>query len=263
MPYRLAWLPEVLRNEGLKVAEVPGWADRGRAEMGIPAGVVCHHTGTANAADKNMPTLSVLIEGRSDLPGPLAQLGLGRDGTYYVVAAGRCNHAGAGSWRGISGNSRFIGIEGENAGSRDAAWPPEQMDAYRRGVAAILKQIGAQVDMCCGHREYAPNRKDDPLFDMDRFRADVQGILKGTGAVLPLIAAKDQVNRPTLRRGSRGADVKTIQAKLGIAADGVFGAGTEAAVRVFQRARNTVPDGIVGPATWKLLDGVPPPAAIP
>ena len=64
-----------------------------------------------------MPSLDTLIQGRSDLPGPLAQLGLGRDGTYYVIAAGKCNHAGAGSWKGVtSGNTDFIGIEAENTG---------------------------------------------------------------------------------------------------------------------------------------------------
>ena len=71
-------------------------------------------------------------------------LGIGRDGTYYVIAAGRCNHAGKGSWKGVTtGNSSFIGIEAENTGlSNDTPWPDVQMDAYRRGVAAILKHIG-------------------------------------------------------------------------------------------------------------------------
>ncbi len=254
MTFSLTWLPGVLRNAGLKVAEVPGWADRGHGDMGSVVGVVCHHTGTPGALDKNMPTLDVLVKGRSDLSGPLSQLGLGRDGTYYVVAAGRCYHAGEGQWKGVSGNSRFIGIEGENGGSRADAWPPEQMDAYRRGVAAILKQIGADVSMCCGHREYAPHRKDDPLFDMDQFRTDVQAIMRGNGAVRPLIPAADAKARDTLRRGSRGDLVKAVQGKIGIAADGLFGPGTEAAVRRFQRGKNVVADGIVGPKTWALID---------
>ncbi|HSC19988.1 MAG TPA: N-acetylmuramoyl-L-alanine amidase [Rhizomicrobium sp.] len=257
MAYRLIWLPEVLRGAGLKVAEVPGWTDRGHGEMGEPVGVICHHTGTAGALDKNMPTLRVLVEGRSDLSGPLAQLGLGRDGTFYVVAAGLCYHAGAGNWAQIaSGNSRFIGIEAENGGTRNDAWPDEQMDAYRRGVAAIFRHIGAPSGMCCGHREFAlpQGRKDDPLFDMQAFRSGVEAILRGRADIRPIIPARDQANRPTLRRGSRGAPVETVQSKLGVGPDGLFGAITEAAVRAFQRQRNAVPDGIVGPKTWTLLD---------
>lgn len=257
MTYRLTWLPGVLRAAGLKVAEVPGWADRGHGDIGEVSGVVCHHTGTPGGLDKNMPTLDVLINGRSDLSGPLSQLGLGRDGTYYVVAAGLCYHAGKGQWKGItSGNTHFIGIEGENGGTVNDAWPPEQMDAYRRGVAAVLKQISGDVSMCCGHREYAPGRKDDPLFDMDQFRSDVQAIMRGSGAVRPLIPAFDGSDHPTLHRGSRGEPVKLVQAKINVATDGVYGPGTEAAVRQFQRDKKVVPDGIVGPKTWALITGV-------
>src|ERR1044071_5736215 len=104
-----------------------------------------------------MPSLDLLISGRSDLPGPLAQLGLGRDGTYYVIAAGRCNHAGKGIWQGQpNGNSNFIGIEAENTGlSNDLPWPQVQVDAYHRGVAAILTHVGRSYVYCCGHKEFA------------------------------------------------------------------------------------------------------------
>jgi hypothetical protein len=95
MIFSLTWLPGVLREAGVKVAPVDGWESRGRGEMGPIEGVICHHT--AGPKSGNMPSLRTLIEGRSDLPGPLSQLGLGRDGTYYVIAAGRCNHAGAGT----------------------------------------------------------------------------------------------------------------------------------------------------------------------
>src|SRR5438270_13660335 len=146
MPYSLIWLPAILKSAGLKVAPVDGWEDRGRGDMGNILGIICHHTATQDKG--NMPTLHTLIHGRSDLPGPLAQLGLGRDGTFYIVAAGRCNHAGKGSWQGVTtGNSSFIGIEAENTGlSDDTPWPDVQMDAYRRGVAAILIRIGTTAD---------------------------------------------------------------------------------------------------------------------
>src|SRR5262245_28962940 len=107
MAFSLTWLPNVLLEAGLRVAEQPGWKDRGRSEVGPIKGVICHHTATPNKTS-NMPSLRTLIDGRSDLPGPLSQLGLGRDGTFFVIAAGRCNHAGRGNWQGLTnGNQNF------------------------------------------------------------------------------------------------------------------------------------------------------------
>lgn len=255
MAYSLTWLPDVLEAAGLKVAEQPGWLDRGVGDAGATKGVICHHTG--GAATGNMPSLGVITNGRPGLSGPLAQLGLGRDGTFYVVAAGRAQHAGPGEWREIrTGNTNFIGIEAENTGKPDDIWPAVQMDAYRRGVAAILRKIGASEQMCCGHKEYAlpPGRKPDPLFDMNAFRAGVAAILDGTAPAPSLIPAVDAQQRPTLRRGAKGQPVADLQRKLGLPADGVFGPRTEAAVREFQRSKAAVQDGIVGPKTWAALD---------
>ncbi len=219
-----------------------------------------------------MPSLRTLINGREGLPGPLSQLGLGRDGTFYVIAAGRANHAGRGEWRGVvNGNSNFIGIEAENTGrDNDLPWPEVQIDAYQRGVAAILKHIGRGEEFCAGHKEYAlpRRRKVDPRFDsddhshidMDRFRANVAAILAGTAPPPRLIPAVEPSGlratpgRPTLRRGMTGPLTAQVQAKVGVAVDGKFGAITEAAVRAFQRARGLVADGIVGPKTWAALD---------
>ena len=161
MAFSLTWLAQVLQDAGLKVAEQPGWQDRGRGPMGVVRGVICHHT--AGPKTGIMPSLKVITDGRPDLPGPLAQLGLGRDGTWFIVAAGRANHAGAGSWKGVTaGNSSFIGIEAENMGTAADPWPAVQMDAYKRGVAAILKKIGADASMCAGHKEYALPRGARP-----------------------------------------------------------------------------------------------------
>ena len=273
MAQQLTWLSTVLQNAGLKVAEVPGWQNRGRpAPLGIIKGVICHHT--AGSKNGNMPSLNVIINGRSDLPGPLAQLGLGRDGTFYIIAAGRCNHAGNGIWKGeTNGNSSFIGIEAENTGGfknppgpKDPPldpWPVAQLNAYYRGVAAILSHVGASSNMCCGHKEYAlpRGRKPDPhTLDMDQFRLNVKAIMEGTAAPLILIPGKDYQDRPTLRRNSASNLkflVKEIQLKIGITdakIDGIFGPSTEAWVRQFQRENYLVPDGIVGPKTWEALD---------
>jgi len=256
MALPLIWMADVLRDAGLKVAEQPGWKERGKSNFGPVKGVMCHHT--AGAKNGVMPSLNVVTNGLPSLPGPLSQLGLGRDGTYFVIAAGRANHAGGGAWQGVtSGNTSFIGIEAENCGTQDDfPWPEVQMDAYRRGVAAILTKIGADAKMCCGHKEYAlpRGRKPDPLFNMDTFRAEVAAIMAGTAPGPTLVPAVDVKNRPTLRRGAQGKLVKAIQKAVGVNDDGDFGAITEAAVRRFQRLEGLVPDGIVGPKTWAALD---------
>src|SRR4051794_4097945 len=58
-----------------------------------------------------------------------------------------------------------------------------------------------------------------------------------------------------LRVGSTGPDVVRVQATLGIATDGIFGAQTEAAVRAFQQKVGLAADGVVGAATWRALFG--------
>ncbi len=59
----------------------------------------------------------------------------------------------------------------------------------------------------------------------------------------------------TLRRGDQGTDVWYLQGRLGIGTDGIFGGGTEAAVRTYQGTHRPPlsPDGVVGPRTWAAL----------
>lgn len=63
----------------------------------------------------------------------------------------------------------------------------------------------------------------------------------------------------TLKEGSRGTEVKTMQQKLKNwgyytgAVDGIFGPKTTAAVKYFQRRNNLTADGIAGPKTLAAL----------
>ena len=58
-----------------------------------------------------------------------------------------------------------------------------------------------------------------------------------------------------LRKGSRGDGVKIMQEALGIGADGIFGPGTERALKEWQAENGLTADGIAGPATFaKLLE---------
>lgn len=75
-------------------------------------------------------------------------------------------------------------------------------------------------------------------------------------------SASSPLALPLLKRGAGikpkppDENVRLLQQKLGIAADGQFGAGTETAVRTFQRRNGLTPDGIVGPKTWVALFAV-------
>lgn len=61
------------------------------------------------------------------------------------------------------------------------------------------------------------------------------------------------VTRPTIQLGSRGADVRYLQTKLRLTADGIFGPKTRAAVIAFQKSKGLTADGIVGPRTWAAI----------
>lgn len=57
----------------------------------------------------------------------------------------------------------------------------------------------------------------------------------------------------TLKLGSRGIDVITLQKKLNLHQDGIFGPLTEEAVKEFQKSNGLTIDGIVGAKTWAKL----------
>ena len=185
MPYQTG-VVEALQDHGLIVGYVPGWETRGSSSFN-PKGHVVHH----DAGSHWTTPPGILIAGRADLPGPLCNFALGRDGKVWIVAAGRANHAGLGSWKGLVGNSSVWGTEANNAGTGEE-WPDVQIDAYARLCAATYDYSGFTAEYVCRHAEWAPTRKIDPAgpwedghdwsLDASHFRALVaQG-----GADMPL-----------------------------------------------------------------------------
>lgn len=57
----------------------------------------------------------------------------------------------------------------------------------------------------------------------------------------------------TLKRGSRGENVKRLQEKVNVEVDGIFGKLTEGAVKAFQKANGLKADGIAGAKTLSAL----------
>ena len=83
----------------------------------------------------------------------------------------------------------------------------------------------------------------------------------------PKAAYRESYPGTALRVGSRGRSVAQVQTALNrisqsypaipkLKVDGIFGSGTEAAVRVFQRAFQLEEDGIVGRKTWYAVERV-------
>jgi hypothetical protein len=170
--YLLADRINAAKRFGLKVEVVPGAQTRG-SDAYNPGCYVGHHTAGAKTGDR--PSLSLVVNGRSDLAGPLANDFMPRSGGLVIVACGRSNNAGLGGFRGIVGNSGTIGCEAEDDG--DGIWTPEQWRDYPRVVASGLYLMHRDQTWYCSHRTWAltppskPGRKIDPTGIMDPWMA--------------------------------------------------------------------------------------------
>jgi LysM repeat protein len=183
-PLPLAWMKDALRKNGLKVKAVAGWASRGRPFSFSPRAVVFHHTASRRTSGP-APSLGVCVKGRADVPGPLCHLMIGRDGTVFLVAAGRANHAGLGGpFRNIpedSMNSFAIGVEVENDGVGER-WSKELLEVCDRVFATLLVGLRRTPSWLIGHKEWAPGRKIDPgNLEMGEYRRRVRAEIPRLG----------------------------------------------------------------------------------
>lgn len=129
-----------------------------------PSAVLVHHT--ASRGPTNLPSLNVCQRGRSDLPGPLCQILIGRQGTICAITDGYANHAGrvVEPWS----NYNLVGVELENNGVGEP-YPEAQLSATRK----VIRALGFPTVL--GHKEICvpSGRKIDPSFDMHAFRASL------------------------------------------------------------------------------------------
>lgn len=221
---KLSNMAAELRKHGLTVVETAGWATRGYAGQDLQdiRAVIWHHTATGRSAFtySDAPTLSLCVNGRSDLPGPLCQIVLGRSGTVYLTAAGVGNHAGTGGYTNIPqdmGNHYSIGIEMESSGVAPFDWTEDQIRvAAYLGAAlelAYLMHLPAELRIQIGHKEYSNGGKIDPAGwpgDMDGLRAQINekiAELQGKPAVVPVgNVVADKPKAPGVQAGKYVAD---------------------------------------------------------
>jgi guanyl-specific ribonuclease Sa len=177
----IPWLADVLRAAGVQVVEEGNWRARGVPGSFNPIGVLWHHTAATSSPTNPHPALSIVINGRQDLQGPLAQALVDYNGVFHLVSANRCNHAGpipAGD-----GNTMLIGWEIDYNGVSQHM-TPAQYDASLKATAAVLRQLGRDANHARGHRETSTTGKIDPSFiDLNVMRSEVAALMAGGGGV--------------------------------------------------------------------------------
>lgn len=129
-------------------------------------------------------------------------------------------------------------------------------DTY--SVSELMRRTGY-------YEGFGPTQHDRIRNHMLALRRGVLTADKACGIAVPALKLEGApVGLPeTVRFGSRGDTVKTLQRELRIAADGIFGRCTELALAEYQAAHKLVADGVCGPATWQaiLTDDYVPEAA--
>lgn len=177
-----------LKAAGLVVRTIDNWQTRTRPSStgGFdPEGVLVHHTGSKQTNSDLEYAKWLFLVGRSDLPAPLCQVSISRNGTVYLGAAGRGNHAGkakaSGPIRSGDGNELYIGIECMNDGSE--GWSKAQRDALVKTCAVLCEYLGVDGSHVRGHKETSVTGKWDPgKLDMNDLRKDVSEKLKSDHA---------------------------------------------------------------------------------
>lgn len=187
MAWYATWLADVLRAAGLQVVDHAGWQGRSATNRdGSRAGgllrpdpaVVLHHDASPPG---DSPGVVAYMLRQADTPGgSWAQCWVSRAGVWHVLAAGIAWHAGP-VLPGMPGNGTSLGVETDH--TEGEAWPPAQVDALRRGSAAILARSGRSASALHMHKTLCdpPGRKTDPAgLDLATERAAVAALMAPT-----------------------------------------------------------------------------------
>lgn len=128
----------------------------------------------------------------------------------------------------------------------------------RRSVVAFQAAHGLAQDGIVGPHTWAALTGSMPPSVLTAAQSPIATqspiiVSPATGAVIPASAPS---GHPTVQQGSSGAAVQQVQAAVGATpVDGKFGPGTKAKVQAFQAAHGLAADGIVGPKTWAAILG--------
>jgi N-acetylmuramoyl-L-alanine amidase len=188
---------------------------------------------------------------------------------YHANDVYERNSAGGG-YRGvpaISPNANKYSIGVEMCVEKDGTISDATVERSVQVIAELCKTYGLTEKDIVRHYDVTHKPCPKPFIDHPEKFADFKAKV---GAILnppkpaeakpapPKTETKPPVKAPapkmdTVKLNSRGSAVKTLQAKVGVKPDGIFGPNTLASVKKFQKANGLVEDGIVGPKTWAKL----------
>lgn len=174
-----------------------------------------------------------------------------------------------------SGGFAMAGMHGATEHPWDPGDYPLREVQFERHCAELAKwhaenDIPVTRETCLTHAEVEPTLgvRQRGKWDITRlpFKPELRGAIPVGDYMRERVihylggeSPKPQTDRPTLRRGDRGAFVADLQDQLADlnfqlgAVDGIFGGMTEEAVLGFQREHGLIADGIVGPRTWEAM----------
>ncbi len=256
-----------LKTFGVRYEERGNWRTHnrnGKGAWGPVNGVMLHHTVTSGLK----PSLGIVTNGYSGLPGPLCHGLIDKTGVVHLIGWGRTNHAGLGdddvlaaviaeraslppaNEANTDGNARFYGFECINLGDGKDPWPEEQVDAMCRASAALCKAHGWNQQSVIGHLEWQPGKIDPRGLSMSTLRSRIAGYLKnppkGGGPTKPVVDLSELIKAAKTDPKAQGAPVtykgvRTVEDALVAEgflarslADGHFGTATVTAYQKWQ-----------------------------
>lgn len=175
-----------------------GWRTRNRNEgrlWGPVHGVMLHHTVTKGVRS----TLRIVkdVGQGAEVPPPLYNGVVDKEGLLHMIGWGRVNHAGLGdddvlravinedplppdNEANTDGNRYFYGFAGINLGDGSDQWPAPQLETLAAAAAAVVRLHRWTERSVIGHRNWQPGKVDPygPLGDLvPSFRGLVKEML--------------------------------------------------------------------------------------
>ena len=186
-------ITESLDNVGIDYTDhgIPGYGTPGNSPNGRrsfqPIGLIVHYP--VGIDDKGVDNvLKLVIRGRTRAPAPIYSIYIDHlDASIHVISNGRANHAGGGMGiriREAKADRPPTAPNGPDDHSGNKFWygmtlegPPttsEQRTTAARVAAAICLGNKWTHNRVIGHKEWSPQDKMDPDFDMVWFRSEVE-----------------------------------------------------------------------------------------